>query len=167
MSSYEYAMRVARFKFESLPWFRRQWHENKTLRYATLALAANIVGYTLVHILTQKGVGNWVANETVSKGMAPVGLAMNTLALTGRYRPTLRQAIKWAAYWAPSAIVGAACMGLVVAKFGLGSLESRAVAGLMMFPLDYSIKRFVIFANEFKLANRIRLKLAVFLKTEA
>jgi hypothetical protein len=131
-----------------LEWLRGFWHESKTFRYVTLSLAANLVGYSLVYVLTLKGVGKWWANESVSKGMAPAGLALNSLALTGRIKPTFGQVTKWTIYWFPSALVGAVCMGFVIAKFGLGSLESRAVAGLMMFPFDYTIKRFVIFAKQ-------------------
>ena len=141
-------------KLAILPsWLWRLWRQNKTFRYAVLALPANVVGYSLVYVLTSRGIGKWWANESVSKGMAPVGLALNTLALTGKLRPSFGQATKWTAYWLPSALVGAVCMGFVVAKFGLGSLQSRAVAGMMMFPFDYAVKRFIVFARHARLAN--------------
>lgn len=144
-------------KFASLSgWFRRLRHDKQLQRFVAFSLAANVVGYSLVFVLTSRGVmGTWMANESVSKAMAPTGLFLNTLALTGRLKPTLGQATKWTAWWVPSAFIGAICMGLVVAKFGLGSLESRAVAGVMMFPFDYGVKRFFIFAKHRSLANFI------------
>jgi hypothetical protein len=36
----------------------------------------------------------------------------------------------------------------VVSAFDLSSLECRAVAGAMMFPLDYSVKRFIVYTKE-------------------
>ena len=138
---------------------------NRRWRFIAFALAANVIGYTLVYILTSKGVGKWWANESVSKSMAPVGLALNTLALTGRVKPTFGQAAKWTAWWVPSAFAGAACTGFVVSTFELGSLECRAVAGAMMFPLDYSVKRCVVyykanFREEREVRNRVEMSKA-------
>lgn len=147
-------LRTVYNKLASLPgWTWRFWQRNKTFRYVVLSLAANAMGYSLVFILTSRGVGKWWANESVSKSMAPVGLLLNTLALTGKLRPSVRQATKWTAYWLPSALASAVCMGFVIAKFGLGSLESRAVAGMMMFPFDYTIKRLIIFTKQAWLAR--------------
>jgi hypothetical protein len=147
-------MQIAPNKLASLHFWRWElWYDKKLRRYVIFSLVANVIGYSLVYILTaQGGMGKWWANESVSKGMAPMGLALNTLALTGKIRPTFGQATKWTAYWIPSALVGAICMGFVIAKFGLGSLESRAVAGMMMFPFDYTVKRFIVFAKHARLA---------------
>jgi hypothetical protein len=144
---------AVRARLAILLFWRWQFWHSKTGRYVMYSVAANIVGYSLVLILTSKGVGKWWANESVSKGMAPAGLMLNTLALTGRFRPSSGQATKWILYWLPSALVGSLCMALVVTKFGLDSLQSRAVAGMMMFPFDYTVKRFIVFARQARLAN--------------
>ena len=145
MSALEF---IARIKLASLRYWIERHKRNKRSRYIALALVANIVGYTLVYMLTLKGVGKWWANESVSKAMAPVGLTLNTLALTGRFKPTFGQAAKWTAWWVPSAIAGAYCTGFVVSNFEeLGSLGCRAAAGVMIFPVDYGVKRFIIYYN--------------------
>jgi len=154
-------------KLASLPLFiRERLRSNRRWRFIAFALAANVVGYSLVYILHSKGVSKWWANESVSKSMAPVGLALNTLALTGRIKPTAGQAAKWTAWWVPSAMVGAACTGLVVSTLELGTLECRAVAGAMMFPLDYSVKRCIVyykanFREERDVLNRVEMSKAV------
>jgi hypothetical protein len=133
-------------KFASLFLFvRERLKTNRRWRFIAFALAANVIGYTLVFILHSRGVSKWWANESVSKGMAPVGLMLNTLALTGRIKPTYGQAAKWTAWWVPSALVGAACTGWVVSTMELGTLECRALAGAIMFPVDYSVKRFIVY----------------------
>jgi len=110
--------------------------------------------------LYSKGVmGKYWANESVSKGMAPIGLALNTLALTGRLFPTRGELTKWTGWYIPTALFGMACTGLVVMKFGLGSLETRAVSGSMLFPFDYTAKRFFIFSRQVWLTNLIFKKL--------
>jgi len=125
----------------------RRLVDDKRFRFTALSLLSAAIGYALVYMLTLKGVGKWRANESVSKGMAPVGLALNTLALTGRWRPTRGQLAKWTAWWAPSALAGAVCTSLVVANFELGSLECRLVAGALMFPVDYTVKRFIVYSK--------------------
>lgn len=144
MSSYEHALRSPRWQLQSLPW-RRLWQDKK-LRFALFALLSSIVGYALVLFLTQKGVGKWRANESVSKSMAPIGLALNTLALTGKLRPTRGQAVKWVLWWLPSAIASAFWMKYVSGS-DLNGLECRAVAGATMFPIDYLVKRFIVYSK--------------------
>jgi hypothetical protein len=63
-------------------------------------------------------------------------------------------------------MAGAACTGIVVSTLELGPLECRAVAGAMMFPLDYSVKRFIVyykatFREEREVRNRIEMSKAV------
>src|SRR5579862_7554047 len=124
-------------KHPRLRQFMQRLMGDKTFRFFALSMLSAGIGFALVYLLTLKGVGKWRANESVSKAMAPLGLILNTLALTGKWRPTRAQLAKWAAWWVPSALAGAACTGLVVTNFELGSLECRLVAGAMMFPVDY------------------------------
>lgn len=174
MSAQVIAMRT---KLVSLPgWMWRLW-QKKLVRFIVLSLAADVVGYSLVYWLTSRGImGNLLANEFVSKVMAPLGLFLNTYALAGRLWPKLSEFTKWLVYWFPSASLGAMCTTFVVLNFDFGSLETRAAAGLMMFPLDYTMKRFIIFARQSWLDNllqkfmivkrsRFALKLAIAVMT--
>lgn len=160
-------LQIAYGKLASLFRFiREKLRENPRWRFIAFAGAANVFGYTLVYVLHRNGVSKWWANESVSKGMAPVGLMLNTLALTGRVKPTYGQAAKWTAWWVPSAMAGAACTGLVVSTLEWGTLECRAVAGAMMFPLDYSVKRIIVYCKatineEREVRNSIEMNKAV------
>ena len=156
-------------KLASLPrYLGEQAKDVKFRRYMLLALMANGLGLFLVHTLTSKGVmGNWAANESVSKGMAPIGLLLNTLALTGRVKPTYEQTARWVSYWVPSATAGAACMGIVVGTLELGSLESRLLAGGLMFPIDYSVKRFIVYTERARKERLVNLLTLENVKAEA
>ena len=123
--------------------------DRKLRWYLILSLSFDAVCYTSVYLLVSHGVlDTWWANTAVSKGAAPVSLILNTLALTGRMWPTRHQTAKWLAYWIPSAFAGMICLGIVIAHFGLDSIQARAVVGVMLFPFDYLAKRFVVFANQ-------------------
>ncbi|MBI4033709.1 hypothetical protein HY379_01790 [Candidatus Saccharibacteria bacterium] len=139
---------------------RRRLREDEKLRnHIKYSLVLNVMAYTAVVVLVSSGtMSNWWANTTVSKSMIPVWLVVNTLVLTGRRRPTRGEFVKWLAYYVPSAFVGAIFLAYVIAHFGLNSIEARAVVGVMLFPLDHIVKRFVIFANGFfrKLTATIR-----------
>lgn len=159
MSAQVYAMRL---KLVGLPgWLWRLW-QKKLVRFIVLSLAADAVGYSFVYWLTSRGImGNLPANELVSKVMAPLGLFLNTYALTGRLRPKLSEFTKWVIYWFPSAALGALCTTFVVLNSDLGSLKTRAAAGLMMFPLDYTMKRCIIFARQTWISEFIRGKFLI------
>jgi hypothetical protein len=128
--------------------------DRKLRRFIIYSLSLDAIGYTAVYLLVSHGVlSTWWANTTVSKGMAPTGLALNTLALTGRLWPNRYQTAKWLAYWVPSALAGMICLAFVVTHFGLESIQARAVAGAMLFPFDYLVKRFIVFAKQVRLAR--------------
>ena len=150
-------MRTRQLRLRPKAGLKRLWQDKKLRRNILFSLACNGVGYTAVYLLVSQGVmGSWWANTTVSKSMAPVWLAINTLALTGRVLPTRAQTAKWVAYWVPSAMAGAVVLAIVIAHFGLDSLQARAVVGLMLFPFDHLVKRFIIFTRQVWLSNFLR-----------
>jgi hypothetical protein len=123
-------------------------HDRLLHRFATFNFTTCIIGYVAVGVLMSQGVaGSYWANTFVSKGMAPAGLLADTKALTGRFRPTSAQVAKWVAYWLPSALMGMVVLGIVVA-FGIEGLKARAATGLVLFPLGYVVKRFVVFTRQ-------------------
>jgi len=130
------------------PKLRERFRYDRKLRFALLALLMDVVGYAAVFVLIRQGVmGTLAANITVSKVMAPAGLFMNTFALTGHWVPSRRQASDWFSYWLPSSSVNSAYLTLWVTVVGVEGISARAVAGLTIFPLDYLVKRYIIFGE--------------------
>jgi hypothetical protein len=143
--------------------WQKLWHTTAG-RVALFSLAVDVVAYTSVYFLVSNGVlGTWWANTTVSKGAAPFCLWLNTLAITGRMWPTKTQAVKWVAWWLPSASVGTIFLTLVVTHTDLQNIEARAVVGLLLFPIDYLVKRFIVFAQQTRLKAFV-LRTAIWLK---
>lgn len=123
------------------------------LRYWALALLADAVGYSLVIVLGAHGVGALRANTGVSVAMAPVGLALNSWALTGRFWPGWGRTGSWFVYWLPTSARNTIYMAWLIATFGLSGVEPRASVAVTFFLLDYAAKRWIIFGKYGELAH--------------
>lgn len=147
--------------------WQHMWH-TKLGRLAVLSLAVDALAYPSVYFLVSGGVlGTWWANTLVSKGLAPLALLLNTLALTGQLWPTKAQAFRWVAWWLPSAAAGVVFLTIVVTHTDLHNIQARAVVGLALFPFDYLVKRFVVFASHWPILSFFRKQAPVIWLTQA
>ena len=125
---------------------RKLVHDSKFRWYVTYVLAADALGCALVYILMhQTSMNTYWANFTVSKGMAPVGMMLNSLALTGRLIPNRHHATKWFNCWLPSTLTTSIYLGLWVSLTNVQGVSARLVVGLTFFPVDFVLKRYFVF----------------------
>lgn len=146
--------------FHDRLWELVRKHE-KLLLYTGLVLITDAVSYSLVFILNAHGVETIRANTSVSIGLAPVGLALNSWALTGRFWPGWGRTGTWFAYWWPTSTRNTIYMMWLVATFGLSGVWPRACVALTFGLLDYAAKRWIIFGGYGELAHDCLTKVCI------
>ena len=125
----------------------------KFLLFTAAALMEDVIGLALVFLVSHHGVAAVRSNLCVSVCMTPVGLCLNSWVLTGRWRPSIGQALSWYTYWLPTSTRNTYYAMWLVATFSTSGVRTRLIVGLTFFLLDYATKRWVIFGKYGELAR--------------